>query len=141
MKVEWNRKYTTIAIYALSVIVASLLIAALIFNFPKVAAKVDEITAVLLPFTIAILVAVLINPLVSIVEKKLLNGIKKRSAKRKLAILITYVVVLALLAAGVWYVIPHVLESITVIYNTIPTYMDEIGGLVDIVVMLDIIYF
>ena len=134
MKVEWNRKYTTIAIYALIVIVVSLFIAALIFNFPKVAAKVDEITAVLLPFTIAILVAVLINPLVNIVEQKLLKGIKKRSTKRKLSILVTYVVVLALLAGGVWYVIPHVLESITVIYNTIPTYMDEIGGLIDWIV-------
>lgn len=134
MKVEWNRKYTTIAIYAIIVVVVSLFCGALIFHFPSVVAKIDEITAVLLPFTIAILVAILINPLVKLVETKLLKNIKKRSTRRKMSILITYIVVLTLLGAGLWCVIPHVLESITVLYNTIPTYADELGDLVDVLI-------
>ena len=96
MKVEWNRKYTTIAIYALIVILAGLLTAAFLFNFTAIITKLKEITAVLLPFTIAILVAVLLNPLLGLVEKKLLKNVKKRSTKRKLGILITYILVLAL---------------------------------------------
>ena len=51
MKVEWNHKYTTIAVYALIVVLCGVLVAALVFNFPAVFAKVKEITAVLLPFT------------------------------------------------------------------------------------------
>lgn len=134
MKIEWNRKYTTIAIYAIIVILVGLLSAVFLFRFTAIAAKLKEITAVLLPFTIAILVSVLLNPLLDLVEKKLLGGIKKRSTRRKLGILITYVLVLALVAWGVWYIIPRTLESIMSIYNAIPSYMDEIGGLLAVVI-------
>jgi len=133
MKVEWNRKYTTIAIYALIVILAGLLTAAFLFNFTAIITKLKEITAVLLPFTIAILVAVLLNPLLGLIEKKLLKNVKKRSTKRKLGILITYILVLALVGWGVWYLIPRTLESIMSIYNAIPSYVNEIGSLVAMV--------
>ncbi len=134
MKVEWNRKYTTIAIYAFLVILFGLLVAVLLFKFPDITAKLKEITAVLLPFTIAILVAFLLNPLLNVVEQKLLKNVQKRRTKRKLAILITYVLVLSLVVLGIWYIIPRTLESIMSIYNAIPGYVDEIGGLLAAVI-------
>ncbi|MBP0963227.1 MAG: AI-2E family transporter [Oscillospiraceae bacterium] len=133
MKIEWNRKYTTIAIYAIIVILVGLLSAVFLFRFSEIALKLKEITAVLLPFTIAILVAVLLNPLLNLIENKLLGGIKKRSTKRKLGILITYALVLAMVGWGVWYIIPRTLESIMSIYNAIPSYLEEIGGLLAMV--------
>lgn len=133
MKIEWNRKYTTIAIYAIIVIVVGLLSAVFLFRFTEIALKLKEITAVLLPFTIAILVAVLLNPLLNLIENKLLGGVKRRSTRRKLGILITYVLVLAMVGWGVWYIIPRTLESIMSIYNAIPSYMEEIGGLLTVI--------
>ncbi|MBR5559132.1 MAG: AI-2E family transporter [Oscillospiraceae bacterium] len=129
MKVEWNRKYTTIAIYAVCVILIGLLAAVFLFRFTEITHKLKEITAVLLPFTIAILVAVLLNPLLNLIEKKLLKNIAKRSTKRKLGILLTYILVLALVGWGVWYLIPRTLESIMSIYNAIPSYINDVGGL------------
>ena len=134
VKVEWNRKYTTIAIYALLVIVAGLLTAVFLFKFPQIFEKFKEITAVLLPFTIGILVAFLLNPLLDVVERRLLKDVKKRSTKRKLAILITYAVIIAFVGWGVWYIIPRTLESIMSIYNDIPGYMEELGGLAALLV-------
>ena len=61
MKVEWNRKYTTIAVYAFLVILCGLLVWALLDNFGSVMSKLKEITDVLLPFTIAILLAFLLR--------------------------------------------------------------------------------
>lgn len=133
MKVDWNRKYTTIAIYALLVILIGLLAAVFLFHFPEIINKFKEITAVLLPFTIAILVAFLFNPLLSVVERRLLKNVKKRSTKRKLGILITYVTVIAVFVWGIWYLIPRTLESIMSVYNAIPGYVDEIGGLLSMV--------
>ena len=134
MKIEWNRKYTTIAIYAIIVILVGLLAAVLLFRFTAITAKLKEITAVLLPFTIAILVAVLLNPLLDLIEKKLLKNIEKRKTKRKLGILITYAVVAAAVAWGICYIIPRTLESIMSIYNAIPSYMDEVGSLFAVVI-------
>ena len=134
MKIEWNRKYTTIAIYAIIVILVGLLAAVLLFRFTAITAKLKEITAVLLPFTIAILVAVLLNPLLDLIEKKLLKNIEKRKTKRKLGILITYAVVVAAVSWGICYIIPRTLESIMSIYNAIPSYMDEVGSLFAVVI-------
>ncbi len=131
MKVEWNHKYTTIAVYALIVVLCGVLVAALVFNFPAVFAKVKEITAVLLPFTIAILVAFLLNPLLDVIEKKLLMRMENRRSRRKLAIFITYALVISLVGMGIWYIMPRTLESIMTVYNAISGYTNGVGSLVD----------
>ncbi len=128
MKIEWDKKYTTIAVYAFLVIGAGLLFGAVLLNFSHIWDFLTETIDILLPFTFGIVMAYLLNPFLKLIEKKALFKIQRYKLRRKIGIFITYIVTVILFVLAGWYISPRIAESITAIYNAIPSYLSTLEG-------------
>ena len=101
MKIDWNRKYTTIAVYA-GLTGAALI--ALVFafkNFEFFSGWGKRISGILNPVWLGMIMAYLFNPILKFAEKRIFrwNAVTKRqhSSKRALGLIFTYIVVLIIL--------------------------------------------
>lgn len=133
MKIDWNKRYTTIAIYSIIVF----LICALIYKFTSSWNDsrdfVVNILNTLSPFIIAFLIAYFINPMVVFWETKVISKIKIKGKKikplklkRGLAILFSYVIVLGFCFLLLAFIIPQLINSILEIANNVPEYLKKI---------------
>lgn len=77
MKVNWNKKYTTIAVYSLIVIAVAVLFVVFVFKFDSFAKGFSWIGDVAAPLICGIVIAYIVNPLMMWIErtffKKLTN--------------------------------------------------------------------
>lgn len=133
MKLKQNTKYTTIALYTISVFAACLIIYRVIFAWDDTAALVSNIISIMTPFITALLVAYFISPMVNFFEEKFLSRIKIKGkslrsakAKRILSIIITYIVVIGALSILLSIVIPQIVESVKEISVKLPGYIESV---------------
>ena len=115
MKPEFNKKYTTIAVYSFLVIAAALCFWAVLNHIGVVWGVVQKIYKVIIPFINGFIIAYLINPVVRICEKWFSRvGKKKEESKlrRVLGIISAYVIVLAAFTAFCVLLVPQIGKSI-----------------------------
>ena len=115
LKIDWNKKYTTIAVYACIVITFAVVLVAAAMNISVVWGGVKGFFKVLNPFIIGFCIAFLINPLMMIFENRVFGfiGKKKRRCKlkRTLSIIIAYIIVSVLISLFVYMVVPQIVQS------------------------------
>ncbi len=80
MKIKWNKKYTTIATYALMVIILAVLFVVFVFRFESFAKGFSWIGAVAAPLICGIVIAYIINPLMMWIERTLFKKLLSDSA-------------------------------------------------------------
>ena len=115
MKPEFNKKYTTIAIYAFLVIVAALCFWAVLNHIGVVWGFVRKIAKVLIPFVNGFIIAYLINPVVKTAEKWFARVGKKKERsrlRRILSIAASYVVVFGAITLFCILIAPQIGKSI-----------------------------
>lgn len=78
MKVNWNKKYTTIAIYALLVIALAVLFVVFVFKFDDFKSTFSWIGSVAAPLISGIAIAYILNPLMMWFEVKLFRKLKEQ---------------------------------------------------------------
>lgn len=115
MKPEFNKRYTTIAVYAFLVIAASICFWGLLNNFSAVGSVVSKFFKILVPFVNGFIIAYLVNPVVNTFEKwfgrmKIKNPASKKW--RALSILISYIVILGAITGFCILIVPQIGESI-----------------------------
>ena len=127
MKLDWNKKYTTIAVYSFIVICCSLLFYNVLDKLSAFTLKLGVIMSTLQPFIIGFVIAYLLNFILVFIENKILSHDKlsnlKQGAKRGISILLTYIVAFFIIYLFVQFVLPQVVDSIVGIANDIPTYL------------------
>ena len=127
MKLDWNKKYTTIAVYSFIVICCSLLFYNVLDKLSAFTLKLGVIMSTFQPFIIGFVIAYLLNFILVFIENKLLSHNKlnnlKKGAKRGISILLTYIVAFFIIYLFVQFVLPQVVDSIVGIANDIPTYL------------------
>lgn len=136
MKINWNSKYFTIAVYATASVVVSAVVIMMIFNFDKVSERLAFFTAVATPVIIGVFCAYLLNPLMMKIE----NGIfgkwagsgsqKVRGRARAFSLTITMLVVLAALVLMIVLVIPQLVTNIIAIFNNMDSYVATVHGFI-----------
>ena len=129
MKLDWNRKYTTIAVYAFLVAAAILLFYSFLENNAKFQALAAKVLSMLMPVIYGLVFAYLLNPILRFFDKKAVPKVFKKirpKLRRGLSIFCTYFVALAFLALFSWLVIPQVVTSLTSIVGKIPTYVNSL---------------
>ena len=141
MKINWNSKYLTIAVYALCTIILGALAVMLIFNHEEVFEKLSILTGVITPIIIGIFCAYLLNPLMIKIENGIFGKLarssnpKKKSLARALALTLTMLIILAFLTLIIVLVIPQLVTNIIAIFNNMDTYIanvrDFIQGFAD----------
>ncbi len=82
------------------------------------------------PFVMAFVVAWLMDPLVKFCEEKVFRKGKARP-RRWLSIALTYIVMLALLAALLYVLLPQVYDSLLALIGSLPSYLEELQSAVN----------
>lgn len=83
MKVNWNRKYTTVAVYALTVIIISVLFVVFVFKFDSFKQTFSWVGSISAPIICGIAIAYVLNPLMVWIENKLFGKFKAKKPKEK----------------------------------------------------------
>ena len=129
MKVEWNKKYTTIAIYAFLVIASSIIVYLMASQAEDLKVKLSGMIATMQPFIIGAAIAYIINFILNFYEKvifelKYINKLN-RKYRRGLGLVLSYFTAIILIALFMQFVLPQLVDSIVGLSNNIPEYVND----------------
>lgn len=127
MKLNWNSKYTTIAVYSFLVAISVILFYLAISQVSIFTDKLNSIIVILQPFIIGFSIAYIINFLLDFYEEKVfkskyMNKLKFKSTKG-LSILLSYITAFLIISMVVRFLLPQVIDSIVGLVNDIPMYI------------------
>lgn len=128
MKIDWNRKYTTIAVYSFIVIVCSTIFYLISSQVNVFSNKLGDFIAILYPFIIGFAIAYLLNFILKFIEGKIISKEfkeKKPTKVRAISIILTYLIAGTLCYLFVHFVWPELLESMIGLFNDIPGYVNS----------------
>ena len=133
MKFEWTRTMTKRALTYIAAGAGIILVYFLMQNFGEVKNLWSTAADILRPFTIGLIFAYLLNGPLMFFENKLGFIEKKkprRAIRRTLAIIVTWIVTVAVLGAFFYIIMPDVIESVETLINNIPGYLTSLQNLV-----------
>lgn len=138
MKIEWNNKYTTIAVYTFLVIASIILFYLGISQVSIFTDKLDSLIVILQPFIIGFSIAYVINFLLEFYENKVfkIKQIKDLNLKstRGIGIVLSYLTMFLIIGMMFKFLLPEVLDSIIGLVNDIPLYINETSKVINNVV-------
>ena len=120
-----DKRYLTLSLYALAVIIIAILFQNLFDKFDSIKNILGQAVNILSPFFIGFFIAYLMNPLVDFFEEKVFLKIKffkpgrRFKLRRGLSVLISYVLIIVLLAWFISYLIPEITKNIYALFNGI----------------------
>ena len=131
MKINWNNKYATIAMYAFLVICGSILLYLGIARFTEIKSGINDFIGTLQPFIIGTALAYLLNFILKFYEKNILsykwfNNLNK-TAKRAVGIVFTYITVILITYLFIQFVLPQLIDSVVGLVNNIPQYVNDVS--------------
>lgn len=133
-KFEGNSRYFTISIYCIVTVLVTAIIVRAVFLWESTSATLNTLFSTLSPFFIGILIAFLINPLVSWMRKTVFKKwlhIKNDALNRILAILFSYVLVISAITIGLIYLVPEIINSLTELLNKLPEWANAIMSFIN----------
>ncbi|OJU16383.1 MAG: hypothetical protein BGN88_04150 [Clostridiales bacterium 43-6] len=134
MKIWWNRKYSTIAVYAFLVIAASVLFVFAVVNFHVFWRFLGRLVKVLEPFIIGFVIAYLLNPGYQFIRVKIFGRIFEKKPMPRLSKVLSvasiYIFSLGLLVFLLWIVIPQVLDSTKEFLSHWKSYYESLDKLI-----------
>lgn len=133
MKVEWNKRYTTIAVYSFTVIACSIILYMFISNAGEFSSKISGMIATLRPFIIGGAIAYILNFMLKFYENLLSKWDKfdkqSKKVKRSVGLVFTYISASIMLYLFLQFVLPQLLDSILGLANSIPQYVKELSNI------------
>lgn len=133
MNIDWNKKYTTKAVYASLVICFSIVFSLILFNFESVSSKINEIITIFKPFIVGAVIAYLLNFILKFFESNL-SKIENKSnskfklskkGKRSISVILTYITAFLTIYIFTYFVLPQLVDSIKGLTNDIPIYVEN----------------
>lgn len=127
MKIDWNKRYTTISVYSIIVICCSIVFYSILDKMSEFTNQLGWMISTLQPFIIGFVIAYLLNFILVFIENRILthekvNNLNQKS-KRGIGILLTYIVAFIIMYLFIQFVLPQVVDSIVGLVNDIPTYV------------------
>ena len=122
-KFESNKKYFTISIYTIAVILIGCVIFRFITQWSNTSKLISQLWDILFPFFMGFLIAYILNPVVAFFQRNVsIKLLKKKSAstQRGLAILISYLVMVGFIIVCLRFIIPQLYDSIRELSLMIP---------------------
>lgn len=135
MKIDWNRKYTTISVYSFIVVACSVIFYLIASQLNVFTGKINEIIGILQPFIIGFVIAYLLNFILKFFEEKFeniekFNSLNKKS-KRGICLVFTYITAFFILYVFMNFVAPQLIDSIVGLVNNVPMYLNNVTILMD----------
>lgn len=138
---RWDKKYLYWGVTAFLVVAAAILFYMAISYLGVVASGVSALTRILSPFVWGLVFTYLLAPLMRALEKRCfiplgrkLHGKNPQRAQhfgRVLAVLVSIIVLIAVLTALVYMILPQLYSSIETIVTNSPTYLENLGNWFD----------
>ena len=129
MKIDWNKKYTTIAVYVCLVLAFGALCAFCAFNLGKIWMVIKKILQILNPIIYGFVIAFLLNPMYRFFERKVFKFVSKKKPRvilrRVLALVSAYLVAAILISAFALIVVPQISESFTELQSKMGGYVEK----------------
>lgn len=134
MKIEWNRKYTTIAVYSFIVLAATVLFAVGLMRLSDIWGFIKKVFSKLSPIILGVAFAYLLNPILNFFEKKVFKKITKgkhaSTLRRGLSIVCVILSVLAAIYLIIIIILPQIIES----YKTLTSTYDSVDDIVSSII-------
>ena len=134
---SWDKKYFLWGVTAFCVIACSIIFYMALNYIGLIRTGLAGLIKILTPFIVGLVISYLLSPLVKALQTNGLDNFcsriyRKRPAKakrlsRSLSVLISEIIMLALIAALVYLIIPQLYSSIELIILNSPTYIDNIS--------------
>ena len=135
MKIDWNKRYTTISVYSFIVICCSIVFYSILDKMSEFTNQLGWMISTLQPFIIGFVIAYLLNFILVFIENRILVHEKIKSlskkSKRGIGILLTYIVAFVIMYLFIQFVLPQVVDSIVGLVNDIPTYVANLTVLIE----------
>ena len=128
VKINWNKRYTTIMLYAMAIILALVLIVFLLSDLPAAWQSVKNFMSSLSPIFYGAIFAYLLAPFVNFLERRILRFMKKPKLKRAFSIAITFVVLLSVIALFAWQIVPKVVRGYTELQVMASWYLEAVSA-------------
>lgn len=132
MKFHANKKYNTIALYAVLVIAVNLLLVVAIFKFQTILNVLSAVFTVLLPVIWGFVIAFLVNPIMvtfeHVVNKKIIKkpqNVHKRKWLRSLSVTFSSLIFLGIVGGIISIVVPEIINSVNDIINNFSGIVDK----------------
>ncbi len=127
MKIDWNQKYTTIAVYTVLTALAILLLVTAVMYFPFIAGVIGRLNDILTPVWLGLVFAYLMNPILRFSETHIfrfkITTKRQKSLKRALSIILTFIIVLIILTVLALLILPQVYVSFMDLLTKLSSYI------------------
>lgn len=132
MKIDWKKNYTTIAVYCFLVIAAAIAFLLILLNLGEIFSGLGAFLAILSPFIWGFAIAYILNRPLTFFEKKVYASLSNKKPRpklvRALSVTTVYLLFLALLAGLLWIIIPGLLNSISGLFDALPSYLKDFSA-------------
>ena len=129
MKLNFNKQYTTVAIYALLVILCGILCVFTFTHFGEVWANIIDFLNIFMPIFYGMAISYIVYPGVRFFERKVfrkLNEKKRYGLARVLSIVIIFLIAILFIALFCWLVLPHIIEGYVDLQKMSNVYIREL---------------
>lgn len=134
LKVDFNRKYTTISVYCIITFAVCLAMVLVCVCFPAISGYIQKFFKVIAPIIWGIVIAYICNPIMKFIERYLKKVIERKKPHKKLvrtiSVGISMLLLVAILIGLLSVVIIQVSDSVVEILNSIPRYIRQLEELV-----------
>ncbi len=125
-----NKRYVQLGLMIFSVVAAAIVLFFVVYSLPAIIGFIGKLIKILMPVIIGIVIAYLLNPIVSVVNGwlgELLSHTELKVKTRKkiakgVAIGVSLTVFIAIIVALLYMVVPEVGESVLMLVNNISNY-------------------
>jgi len=135
MKIDWNPKYNTIAVYSFIVLSSVILFFIILTGLNGFTKAIGNYVSVLYPFLYGFAIAYILNFLMVYVEKQLNKTSMKEDRYSKLrkvlSLIIAYVAALAFIGLFFAFILPQLILSITGLVMELPRYITNISDYIN----------
>lgn len=118
------------------IVTYTIIIAYVIFNFKNIISGGKNAIGIISPFIIGIAIAFILNLVMRIFEERVFKVLdskrysKYSSLKRPLSVALTFVVVFAAIIGLIIFIIPQLIDSISTLTDTVPSYIRSFEELI-----------
>lgn len=131
-KFESNKKYFTISVYTVCVVLVSAIGIRAVFNWSETVSFLSQLMDKLSPFLVGAFMAYVLNPFVKKLDKNIFSArlhLRSRKLCRFFSILTTYILVIGLVILFLVFIIPQLARSIYDLILALPSVDDMKGWL------------
>ena len=135
MKLNFNKKYTTVAIYACLVIIFAVICVYVIMSDTALSSIFSKVKAFLTPILVGLLITYFVTPLYNLFDRKILAFVSKKNdakmakrlrVKHIMSLIFSYIIMLALIAVFFWLIIPQLILSVNSLTSQITSYVGPV---------------